>query len=373
MKNATTPHHVAPKARNASENNDENGFTLIELLIAMTIFLTVTAAVWGVLNIGTRTRALTNQQSEASKVVRTSLNLIARDTYNAGYGYPSVNTGQVLLPDDKIAGALGIPADADNTSDAIAPVIAGNNITLNNINQTANTRTDQVTFLFQDTSFNSPIIAGQSDSDGNPLRVSQSMNVSLPAYNGSSADVVTLKTAYDATCAGQCQANVNDLFLVGGASGAALAVATRINGSNIEFGNGDLMKFNSPNNGLSGVKGSAYIKRVTMVTFFVAADGTLTRRSYANFTPTGATVAGADYVDQPLAYGVQDFQIQYVLADGTTSSNPGANGNWAAMYNVRQINFTISVRSADVNAGTTQPLVINQISSVSTRNMGYVK
>jgi hypothetical protein len=76
---------------------------------------------------------------------------------------------------------------------------------------------------------------------------------------------------------------------------------------------------------------------------------------------------------------VENFQNQYVLDDGTQSDNPSAGADGlpgtsddvqSALAKVRQIRFTIYVRSTEKNA-TGQYQRVNMTSTVSTRNLGY--
>jgi hypothetical protein len=153
-------------------------------------------------------------------------------------------------------------------------------------------------------------------------------------------------------------------------------VATALNGTNaVQFANGDLLGFNQTGTSgpLRAITTPATLQRVRMVTYFVTADGTLTRREFANILPAVAQV------DEPLVYGVENFQIQYVMDDGTLSDNPGAGPDGVAgnsddtqgdLAAVRQIRFTISVRSIELNSAG-QPYRETMTTTYSTRNLGY--
>ena len=105
---------------------NEGGFSLFELLIAMMIFLIVVAAIYGVLQIAMHSRIVNSQQLSITKNARVSLNLLGRDTYNAGYGYPAIST--VVVPNLSLSSLVGIPPDSDNTRDTVPPIIVGNNL-----------------------------------------------------------------------------------------------------------------------------------------------------------------------------------------------------------------------------------------------------
>lgn len=337
-------------------SGSESGFTLLELVISMVVFLVVIASVFGLLQVARQTRTVVSENTGLNKNVRLALNLLGRDTYNAGFGYPLRNT--VVLPDNRIATLLGVPIDVDTSRDTVPPIIAGNNITLSTYNLTPNTRTDQVTFLFKDNSFN--LVGG----------VSQPLNVNAATTTSGGIDEIVPLSGSNSLC------SVNDIYLITGNTGSTLGVATALSGGDkVQFANGDTLGFNQTGTAgpLSSITVPASLLRVLMVTYFVTADGTLTRREYANNSPATA------FVDQPLVYGVEDFQVEYVMDDGTTTNNPSAGPNGIAgdgddtpanLAAVRQVRYTVRVRSTEVNAAN-QPYRNSQTSTFSTRNLGY--
>jgi len=330
----------------------QEGFSLLELLTAMVIFVVVTGSVWGVLQVAQGSRNVVSQQNQLAKNVRISLNLIGRDTYNAGYGYPHLSS-VVVLPNNTVSTLLGIPADADNTRDLIPPIIPGNNITLNTYNTAANVYTDQVTMLFKDNTFNVLGAIGPPDT-----RVSTPLRINAATTSGTGIDEIVPISGPSTSC------NVNDLVLVSGGSGSTLGVVTGLpNANTVQFANGDVMGFNLTGTGpLTTITTPATMQRVTMVTYFVTPDGVLTRREYVNVAPVVPAVA---FVDEPLVYDVENFQIRYVMDDGTVNDNPGAN-----LAAIRQVRLTVSVRSRELNS-TGQPYRETLTSTFSTRNLGY--
>ncbi len=346
-----------------SECDGERGFSLLELMFAMTIFLVVTGSIWGLLRVSLLSRSVVNQQVQLAKNVRIGLNLIGRDTYNAGFGYPLRNV--VIMPDNRVSTLLGIPSDFDTSRDTIPPILAGNNVTLNTFNTAANIRTDQVTFLFKDSTFN---LVGSGSA-----AVSQPLNINAATTTSGGIDEIVPISGSNASC------RVNDIYLVTGNTGATLGLATALSGTNkVQFSNGDVLGLNQTGTSgpLRAITTPASMTRVRMVTYFVAADGTLTRREYANVPPVVPAVA---FVDEPLVYGVEDFQIQYVMDDGTVVDNPSAGldgipGNaddtQTLLSAVRQVRYTISVRSTELNSNG-QPYRETMTSTFSTRNLGY--
>ncbi|HQU92984.1 MAG TPA: prepilin-type N-terminal cleavage/methylation domain-containing protein [Pyrinomonadaceae bacterium] len=340
----------------------ESGFTLLEMIVSMTIFLLVTGMMWGILQVARGGRTTVNQEVELSKTLRVAMNLIGRDTYNAGYGYPLKSA--VVLPDNRITALVGIPNDFDTTRDTVPPVLSGNNITLNTINTTPGTRTDQITFLFKDSTFN-PIGAPGA-------AVSAPLSINAATTNGSGIDEIVPIDGSNSVC------RIFDVYVINGNTGSTLGMATGLSGTNkIQFANGDPLNLNltGSTGPLRGITVPASLHRVNMVTYFVAADGTLTRRKYGN----NQTIPAVPFIDEPLVYNVEDFQIQYVMDDGSVSNNPsagvdGVSGNAddeeAMLQAVRQVRFTISSRSTEL-APNRQPFRATLTSTFSTRNLGY--
>lgn len=343
----------------------EAGFTLLEMVVSIMIFVIVTGLLWGALSIARNGRTTVNQEVELSKTMRVGLQLIGRDTYNAGYGYPLGAT--VVLPDNRITTLLGIPNDFDTTRDTVPPIISGNNIRTNALNENPTVRTDQVTFLFKDSTFN-PVgsIAGKE--------VSTPLSLNAATTNGSGIDEIIPVDGSNS------KARVNDLYVITGNTGSTLGLATGLSGTNkIQFANGDILGINQTgaSGPIRGITIPASLHRVHMITYFVTNDGILTRRRYANMPVQTPAVA---FVDEPLVYGVEDFQIRYVMDNGTLNDNPSAGPDGIAgnaddeeslLAAVRQIRFTISVRSWETEAVTGEPFRTSMTSTFSTKNLGY--
>ena len=338
--------------------SSQEGFSLLELVVSMVIFLIVTGAIYGVLQVAQQSRSTVSSQVQLTKSVRLGLNLVGRDTYSAGYGYPLKNA--VILRDNRVATRLGIPPDTDTSRDTVPPIIAGNNITLNTFNETPNIRTDQVTFLFKDSSFN-------------PVGAVAGREVSAPLTITAVSATADQLTVTDGT---KCR--INDLFLITGNGGQfTLGMVTNIVGNVVWFANSDVLGFNNPGaaNELRSIN-PVNMLRVKMVTYFVAADGTLTRREFANVPPPAVAVAS---VDEPLVYGVEDFQIKYVMDTGALVDNPSAgvdgiagtpDDDQARLEAVRQIRFTVNARTLERNARG-ELLRETMTSTFSTKNLGY--
>ena len=346
--------HDLGQTRTSSKNE---GFTLVELLVSITIFLVVTGAIFGLMQVAQSGRAVVNQQAPLSKSVRFSLNMLGRDTYNAGYAYPLQNA--VVLPDSRLYTLLNLPPDPDTTRDNVPPIIAGNNVNVNNLNPNPAVRTDQVTFLSKDPTFN---LVGPTDEEevSMPLRINAATTID-------GIDEIVPIAGGNASC------RINDLYLVTGNTGSTLAVATGLSGGDtVQFSNGDILGFN-----LTGASGSlvnittpASMQRVLMVTYFVTPEGVLMRREYANSPPPAPS---EPFIDEPLVYDVEDFQVEYIMDNGAVSDNPEI----LRLEAVRQIRFTVSVRGntnlvrSNSNVLVDEPYRISMTSTFSTRNLGY--
>lgn len=347
------------------KNNDrhnERGFSLIELMVSMVVFLIVTGAIWGLLQVAQRGRTTVSEGVQLNKSVRFGMNMIGRDTYNAGFGYPLTST--VVLTNERLSDLLEIPNDYDASRDTMPPIIVGNDVTENTFNTEPDIMTDQVTFLFKDATFNvvtDPVTG---------LALSQPLDINA-ATTVDDIDEILPIAGSNASC------NINDIYLVSGNTGSTIGVATGLNGTDkVQFANGDILGFNrtGPSGWLRGITTPASMMRVLMVTYHVTPDGTLMRRRYAN-VPTSTD----PWVDEPLVYGVENLQIQYIMDDGTLSDNPsaGPDGNpgtpdddQANLAKIRQIRFTLSVRSAEFDQ-TGNPYRTTMTSTFGTRNLGY--
>jgi prepilin-type N-terminal cleavage/methylation domain-containing protein len=332
----------------------QSGFTLLETVVSMAIFTIVMGAIYGLLHVARSGRLNTSQRTEVLQNARVALNTIGRDAINAGVGYPNLGA---LIPDDRLS-IIGLSADGDTTPDFLTPVYAGDNA--NSVN---GVMTDQVTFLFVDDSFNNGASVPISAID-DPSGTQTQLTVQAGFNNG--------------------PCNVGDLYLITGNNGSAIGTLTSKSGTNIlNFAGTDPLGINSPGaaSAIDNVVAPASVLRLTWVTYFVAdqdgngtGTGTLMRRVYGGFNT--ATNSLINWVDQPLAFGVENLQVQYVLADGSVVDAPDR----VLMPDIRQVRLAITVRSQDRDpknidpvTGQAQPFRATLTSSFSTRNLVYEK
>lgn len=332
----------------------QSGFTLIETVVSLAIFGIVMGAVYGLLHVARAGRVNTSQRTEVLQNVRVALNAMGRDAINAGVGYPNLGA---LIPDNKLS-LIGVVADGDNTPDFLTPVYAGNS--MNSVN---GTMTDQMSLLYVDDSFNNGV----------------SIPISAIADTSGTQTVMTVQAGFNnAAC------NAGDLYLITGNNGSAIGTLTSKTGANtLNFANSDPLGINSPGAGsaIDSIIPPASVLKLTWVTYYVADEdgngtgtGTLVRRVYGGFNP--AAGVPINWADQPLAFGIENMQIQYVPANGTVVDQPGT----AQMEDIRQIRVAVTVRSPDIDpknidpiTGLPQPFRSTVTASFSTRNLVYEK
>lgn len=333
-------------------DDQQRGFSVLELVIAMAVFTIVMGSIYGLLEIGRRGRVNTMQRNEVLQNVRIALNTMGRDSINAGVGYP--NEG-AALPDDTFSDPrIGIrtAADGDNLPDLLTPVFVGNNL-----NTIFGVATDQITFVFQDDSFN----AGRSISINRVVNSGEQLRIALPCDN--------------TPCNAPSQ--IGDIYVVTGINGSAIGLVTETpEADKINFANDDPLGINRPG-GSSPIRqatftagcgvdcdANASVTKISWVTYRIIDDGqgvgTLVRRVFGG---------AAGVTDQPLAFGVENLQIVYLLADGRVLDAPTPT----EMQTIRQVRVSVDVRSPDIDPRTNRPFRSTLTSTFSTRNLGFEK
>jgi prepilin-type N-terminal cleavage/methylation domain-containing protein len=338
--------------RQETARRRQSGFTLLELLVSIAIFVIVLVSIYSLLEVGRSGRFSTLQRIESLQNVRIALNTLSREALNSGVGYENIGA---MLPDDRISGLLGLPADPDTEPDRLTPVVAQNNV------DSVNGRlTDRITLAFQDDSLNN----GQSIPIDRIANSGAFIRIASPFDNG--------------------PFRIGEVLTIIGSSSALGVLTNKAGTRGLVFSSSDPLNINQPGAnspilkafdsstpasdcggppGCSQVAGS--IKRLNWVTYFVRDEdgtgpgtGTLIRRLYGG---------SGGWVDMPLAFGIEDFQITYVLQDGSVVDAPTRD----QMGDIRQIRVTVTVRSPEINPRTNQPYRTTMTTSVSTRNLGY--
>jgi len=351
---------------NKTRNNLAAGFSLVEMIIAMVVFMIIMSAIYGLLRFGNISRSSINSQTETIKSARTAVNSVGRDVVNAGLGFSRVGG---LVPDDFAPGHLSISNDNGPERDLLTGIIAGNDLRESDLSRNGQ-KNDMIAFAFRDMQFN----------NGNPIMISDAPILSIT--NNSNV----LKTTGDA-CA-VCRPF--DLYLIESKEGKqAIVMATAVPDVNtMVLGQDDPLNLNQQVINLSSNERSVLTKcilgntsncfnydngvtakKIYWVSYSVAVDGTLVRTMYGN--NTGGTAAQQIQV-QPLVYGVQNFQVRYLMQDGTTSDDPSNNNTTPLMMNdVVQVEISVTIRAEGNENGVTNTELMNVTSTFSTRNLKY--
>ena len=330
----------------------EAGFTIIEISVSVIIFTIVMGTIYGLLKVARSGRLNVNQHAEVLQNARIAINTMGRDAINAGVGYPNLGAN---VPDNRISALLGGAADADTDPDVLTPVFAQNNLRVINARNDQGvivaTATDQVTFLFIDDTFNN--------------------GISLPISNilNQGAELTIAPGFLNTPC------TLGDIYIIAGQNGSALGVfhdgnvPAGANTNKLTFAVGDALGIDTPGatSPVGNILAPASVQRVSWVSYFLVQEagddggtGTLMRRAYGG--PGG-------WVDQPLAFGVENMQIQYLLVDGNVVDAPAQN----QMDDIRQVRISVSVRSPDIDPATNLPLRSTLTATFSTRNLVYEK
>ncbi len=346
----------------------ESGFSLVEAIITVAIFLMVLAAIFGVMRAGNIMQNSVSDRSEVTSNARTAINYIGRETVNAGLGYS--RTGAVV-PDDLAFDLFKIPMDAGTARDLFTGVLAGNNISASSLSVNGQ-KNDIVAFISRDMEFNG----------GEPVIITGQSTMPVVPIISPTGDNVLTTSLVCSSC------KVFDLYTIESADGnQALAIATGVSALGISIKDGDPLGLNrkstgpppkrsiltkcmtgSPNNCFNYFP-HATAKRVFLTSFSVDSEGTLIRTTYGN--NTGASAAEQIQI-HPLAYGVQNFQVRYLMQDGSLMDDPSSgNSNQMKMNEVVQVEISITLRSETSLNGVTSTQLINVDSTFSTRNLRY--
>lgn len=351
----------------------EKGFTIVEMMITMLIFLIVISSVYGLLQVGFADRNRASRHANILKNARVAIHLIGRDALNAGLSYNRIGA---VVPDDLISNRLGLPPDGDNNRDFLTAIISGNNVNPNSLNPTPNSRTDIISFAYRDMTFNNGNTISLTDAFAGPLGVDVILQTVSGGVNSSNPFDLYLVESDSSQVAVVATDVLPALNRIIAAPGDPLGINQPISGTGINVSL--LRKCNPPvvvDNCTTYAPASA--KRFFWVLYRVRPDGTLVRVTFGN--NTGAP-ASQQIQEMPIAYNVEDFQVQYLMANGTVLDDPiagpdgvrgNADDNPLAMNDVRQINITIRVQSTEIDEQTRQPMRITLTASFSTRNVIY--
>ncbi len=354
-----------------SQSGNESGFSIVEMIVSMAVFMIIIGTIYGLLQVGLIDRNRASRRSDVLKNARAAMHLIGRDALNAGLSY---NKSGAIVPDGFISTRLGIPTFADSQRDILTSIVGGNDLFVDILNPDSTARTDIISFSYRDSDFNG----------GNVISLNNAS-----AATAAPATVRLQSLPNDAR-----NARGFDLYLVESDSSQVAVMATGLPSSSaIDIAPGDPLGINQPLNG-TGTGVSILQKCTTIITencttyvasikrFFwfaykVKADGTLVRQVFGNNT---GGLAAEQVQEMPVAYNIENFQVRYVLEDGSTTDNPasgldGIAGNAddrPSDFNlVRQITITIKVQATENDEQTGKPESITLNGTFSTRNLEY--
>lgn len=341
--------------KNINSQSRRAGFSLIEVMISMTIFMVVIAAAYGVMRISLFQRNSVSTNIDAVKSARIALNYIRRDAINAGLGYHNVGG---LVPDGFVRKIISAPPDTDaDDRDLLTGIISGENITSNSLNPLPNTKMDALGFVTRDMTFN----------DGNPISVTGTSVLGQDVIVQTASNVAQLFNPYD-------------LYLIETDISQVVGVVTEVpSNSSFKFGFGTVdpldVNLSATATGsqqsllaVSNLVGT--MKKIIIVTYNISPDGVLLRKTYANNTgePKGAQIQVHELINN-----VQNFQVNYLMDDGTITSDPslGNNGrlNQQRMNQVIEMEIIITILPVRTDSRTPTPITIKEV--ISARNLRY--
>lgn len=337
-------------------NNNEKGFTLVELSISVVIFLVAIAAVYQVMRFGTVQRNTINTRVDANKAARISLNYIRREVINAGLSYHNIGG---FVPDNFANVLVNSPADPNTEHDLLTSIVAGNDVNTNSLNTGVNT--DSITVVTRDLEFNN----------------SKTINFTSTSASGSTVIVKTNSRPNGADGLDICKQY--DLYLFETATTQVVGMVTAVpDKTTLQLAVGDPMGVNLAANGsgsamslLIGTNITGTLKKINVTNYKVNAAGTLIRTTYGNQT---GQPAASQIQSSELIYNVKDFQVKYLMNNGTLIDDPASNNsnrdNQQRMNSVIEVQITMSVIQDDESLpqvrGTT---VLKEV--ISTRNLLY--
>ena len=349
----------------------EAGFSLLEFIVAVAIFTVVVGAIYGLLEVGRSDAFNTSQMTETMQNGRIALNTIGRDAINSGVGYWK-SGGRV--PDGTLERLLFLPTDTDTVDDWLTPIVPGNGVRVIDVDGT-DVPTDAVTFVYQDNTFNG----------------GRSLAVTAVNYT---TNTLTVSPNNSVAASGDLY-----VYMIDDGGQPALGSLTSIpavGGTTLVFGSGDPLQLNNPGAGSTfrTLNSSAACKRITWVTYFVTDNHVLVRRVYGKTAAivgtgvedggiggivpeAGNTGNGVGFVEMPLAYGVEDFQVKYVMEDGTTVDDvvgyTDAGGTFipanVVRQNIRLVKIELNLRGSQIDNKTKEPVRVDLTASFYTPNV----
>lgn len=351
----------------------EAGFSIIELLITSLLFIIIGGAVFGLLSVARSDRNRASRRSDTSKNARSALHLIGRDALNAGLSYHTVGG---FAKDDFLMTRLGFAQDNNTKRDQLTAVIAGNDLHANTLQEG---RTDSVSFIYRDMDFNQAQVIALKDVNPSPSNNTVPRVTTRDPGTAASVkpyDVFLIETSDSMQIPVLVTSVPTTSTVEFAVAGDPLGVNQSLTGTGVAQSMLRICSMTITENCLTNKANVSTMKKFFWISYHIDEEGTLIRTVFGN--NTGGGVAN-QIREQPLAYGVQDMQIRYVLQDGTFSADPTlgpdnlkntGDDEPGRMNLVRQITMTLKVQSSELDErGMPETITVN--STFATRNIAY--
>ena len=170
---------------------------------------------------------------------------------------------------------------------------------------------------------------------------------------------------------------VNKAYVVDDGSSPVIVICTAVpNNTSVRFDNGDQLGINVHGTtgtlgGLNAATPNAACRELNWIEYYVDDNRTLIRRSFGsqsdqigNGVATPSTYPG--YVEMPLAFNVEDFQVQYILDTGDTLDTIAADTDW---QRIRMVRLTVTIASPELDSKTGQRIRETVSTVYFTRNL----
>lgn len=339
--------------RQSQYRSAERGFTILELLVSVAIFTIVMGTIYALLRVGSSDRFTTNQRADILQNARVALNTLGVDVQNAGFAFDVA-----ILPDNALQW-VGLPLDADTSPDRLYPIVPGNDLKTNTL---SGIQTDIISFASIDDSWN-------LDAQGTP------QPILIDAHPGGNQ----LRTP---TTDGMAPVRAGELYVVSDDVGDTIGWCTQVPPSSnrrfANFSSSDPLGINQP-----GSSGQLFNKnlpcamtKLRWVAYWVEPDGTFVRAVFGDPGLLDGNGAGSSsstgFLVMPLATGVEDFQVEYVIIDNNTQVVTSAPTT-AQIPNIRQVRFSLRVRGAEIDQRFREPFRTTLTSTFNARNVGTLR
>ncbi len=366
------------------------GFSLLELMVSVSILVTVVGVSLKLLVDAQHAYEGVTDMADLQQNLRAAMLNMQRDFIqaaealpSAGLTYPQGGTAKTINRPSPTGKAYTFPGPAVSSTLAdITPGVGGTPTPGFTINGTV---TDFVTMMYVD---NSLIDANKNQLNSYPIYQAASKSTPQACNGAIAADGST--ATFDANCitiTGNNAIQPGDLIMFFNGQNYAIQTVTSVAGQVVSFAANDAFNFNAMlakatagtlkqlQNGIASPGGPyppTTAARVKMVTYWAdnvlnANDPQLMRQ--VNFNPA-----------QPIAQGIEDLQISYVIANPASVALYGAAGPGNAKQplgtdtpsQIREVNLFVGGRSDTAYSVTGQFFRDNMITKVSVRSLSFV-